>query len=83
MFWGNKMGFKVDVGTYFGKTVMEDLINLRFTHGILPEFRTLERGNSIMACVHRSAVDTAEARRMDMAADGTERNRNLANWGLG
>ena len=45
--------------------------------GTLPTLTTAEKGNLILACALRTEVDTAEARRRDVAAAVSEGNRNM------
>ena len=60
--FATRTGIKIDPSIYIEKKVMEELIKAKFSAGnLVPIFKDLERGKSILICAHQLEIDTKKA----------------------
>ena len=74
-----RTGIKIDLFIYIGNKVTEELMKEKFSSGsLVPRFKDLERGDSILICALRLERNTEKARRWDEAAGLSKQN-----WDMG
>jgi hypothetical protein len=70
--WAQAYGVSINRGMYLPKSVVEDIINLRFNPGgCSAYYSTAEKGISILLCCSRPGEDREAARQQELAEDLT------------